>query len=81
MANNNTVVVIEDTVAKNYTAPMTFANDAAAQRYFQNAANKQENIGDFKMWKVAEYDYEQGIIIPVSQELLAKGDDYVKKNA
>lgn len=81
MANNNTVVVIEDTVAGTFTAPITLANDAAAKRYFQNAAKHQENIGDFKMWKIAEFDPFTGQLTIVQTELLAKGDDYVKENA
>lgn len=81
MAKNNTICVLYDEVADNYSAPIAFANEAAAVRHLANVAKQDPNAKDYKLYAVADYDPEIGKLLPYGEnKLLAKGVDYVKKN-
>lgn len=74
---NACVVVIYDTVAGCYTAPITFNNSASAVRYFKTKITV--NVEDYILYKVAEYNELTGDLIVIDRELLLKGVDLIGK--
>lgn len=74
---NGVICVLYDGVANNYSAPMTFANDAAAKRYL--AVSKDPVKTDYTMFKIAEYNSFTGELKPIdARVVLCRGTDYVK---
>lgn len=74
---NACVVVIYDTVAGCYTAPITFNNVASAVRYFKTKINV--NVEDYILYKISEYNELTGDLVPCERETLIKGVELIGK--
>lgn len=68
--------VIFDKIGQIWTAPLSLMNDAAAIRYFKTAI--KENIGDYKLVKLGEYDNTTGVIVLCESFVVIDGDSYGK---
>lgn len=72
---NGVICVLYDGVANNYSAPLTFANDAAAKRYL--AVSKDPVKKDYTLFKIAEYNSFTGDLKPIdARVVLCRGTDY-----
>lgn len=77
----NSVCVIYDEVADTYSAPMTFANDAAAIRFLKVKGN-DPFIKNYKLYKIADYDpFIAKLYLIAEPQLLLRGDQIEEANA
>lgn len=67
----NYYFAIKDNMAGIYLTPVLFQNENVALRWFNGVVNSKDqnevifnNPQDFELWKLAEYNNEDGTIIP-----------------
>lgn len=72
------VCTVYDSVLCSHSAPLTFANKAAAIRWFAN--HTDPNKIDFILFYIGNYSSSVGTVVSfVEKEVLARGTDYGKK--
>lgn len=75
---------VYDQVAKLYKTPFIFPNDATAQRAFAGEVNRENseissNPADYTLVRIAEFDDNEGIVVPLDAPIsLGLGVKYVK---
>lgn len=75
---NCVICVIYDGVANTFSAPITFANDAAACRHI--AVSKDPCKRDYTLFKIAEYNTLNGELKTIdARVVLCRGTDYEAK--
>lgn len=68
------VYSIQDTLV-GYNAPFIMVSDEVAKREFTNSLTKNPNKEYLKLWKIAEFDEDEGTITSIPNELVMKGVD------
>lgn len=66
------IVIIRDMVADECSAPLVLANEACAIRYFNNIVT--QNVEDYQIIKIGEYDSKKGDITILDKVILNKGE-------
>lgn len=72
------IYAIKD-VKVGFMSPTQFPNDAAAKRAFENMARSQqpnmltENPEDYEMWRIAEYNVDNGAVSPSLEFICSVG--------
>lgn len=73
----NSLCYMYDEVAENYSAPILFANDKAAVRWFANKPDDDNTKKDIKLYEIGTFDAEKGkITLHEEPVLLARGDQF-----
>lgn len=78
MINNNVefdsiVCVVRDEVAEVYSAPLCFANEEAAKRWFKNLSDNSKS--DYTVYKVADYSSKTSDIGLIDRKIIIRGTD------
>lgn len=64
---------LKDNLAGVYMQPQLFQNENVALRNFSMIINEtpvfKENPADFELWKVGEFDDQEGTIIPAPEKI------------
>lgn len=58
----NQLYVLYDKIAGQYSQPLSFVNQACAERYFVQLMAKQDNPTDYELYYLGEFDPELGLI-------------------
>lgn len=62
------VCVVFDRIACVYSAPMSFQNEACAERYMNDTFFSKPSASDYELYKVAEFDIEKGCFEPLEEK-------------